>query len=73
MVTACQFVEYKPLGIKMFAYDRDFTQSNLSAVATKENDARAAAESVAPLVDVLECKRDGEAGMLLHNTGSYKW
>lgn len=73
MVTACQFVEYKPLGIKVFAYDPGFTQSNLSVMNTKENGARSAEESVAPLVDVLEGKRDEEAGMFLHNTGRYEW
>ncbi|CAD0100762.1 unnamed protein product [Aureobasidium mustum] len=73
MVTACQFVEYKPLGIKVFAYDPGFTQSNLSTMNTKGNGARAAAESVAPLIDVLEGKRDDEAGMFLHNTGTYEW
>ncbi|KAK6002939.1 hypothetical protein QM012_000784 [Aureobasidium pullulans] len=73
MVTACQFVEYKPLDIKVFAYDPGFTQSNLSAMNTKENGARAAVVSVAPLIDVLEGKRDEEAGMLLHNTGVYEW
>lgn len=61
------------IGHKSVRVRSHFTQSNLSAVATKENDAGAAAESVAPLVDVLEGKLDGEAGMLLHNTGSYKW
>ena len=73
MVTACQFVEYGDLGIKVFAYDPGFTVSNLGPPNTVENGARAVAESVAPLVDVLEGKRDGEAGLFLHNEGVYPW
>lgn len=73
MVTACQFVELAPLGIKVFAYDPGFTQSNLSTMNTAENGARPVAESVSPLMDVLEGKRDDEAGMFLHNTGTYTW
>ncbi|KAF7178919.1 hypothetical protein CNMCM7691_007743 [Aspergillus felis] len=59
MITACQWVEYGP-AIKVFAYDPGFTQSNLSERNTAENGARPAAESVRPLIDVLEGKRDDE-------------
>ena len=73
MVTACQWVEYGPLGIKVFAYDPGFTQSNLGPHNKAENGARPAAESVMPLIDVLEGKRDDEVGRFLHNTGVYPW
>ena len=73
MVTACQWVEYGPLGIKVFAYDPGFTQSNLGPQNKAENGARPAAESVMPLIDVLEGKRDDEVGRFLHNTGVYPW
>lgn len=73
MVTACQWVEYAPLGIKVFAYDPGFTQSNLGPQNKAENGARPAAESVMPLIDVLEGKRDDEVGRFLHNTGVYPW
>ena len=73
MVTACAVVEYGDSGIKVFAYCPGFTVSNLGPHNTAENGARAVAESVGPLVDVLEGKRDGEAGLFLHNEGVYPW
>ncbi len=73
MVTACQWVEYGKEGIKVFAYDPGFTISNLSAHNKAENGARSAEESASSLVDVIEGKRDDEAGMFLHNTGIYPW
>ena len=73
MITACQFVEYEPAGIKVFLYDPGFTQSNLGPHNTAENGARHPSESVMPLIDVLEGKRDHEVGKLLHNTGVYPW
>lgn len=73
MVTACQWVEYEPFGIKVFAYDPGFTQSNLGPYNKAENGAKPASEAVMPLIDVLEGKRDHEAGKFLHNTGIYPW
>jgi NAD(P)-dependent dehydrogenase (short-subunit alcohol dehydrogenase family) len=73
MITACQFVEMGEEGIKVFAYDPGFTQSSLSGMNTKENGAREPRLSVEPLVEVLEGKRDDEAGRLLHNTGGWPW
>ncbi|MCJ1473529.1 hypothetical protein MMC13_002180 [Lambiella insularis] len=73
MVTANQWVEYGPKGIKVFAYDPGFTQSKLSSHNTAEHGAKPASEAVMPLIDVLEGKRDDEAGKLLHNTGVYPW
>lgn len=74
MVTACQFVEYGALGIKVFAYDPGFTRSNLGPPNRAENSgAKPAAEAVRPLMDVLEGRRDHEAGLFLHNTGVYPW
>ncbi len=73
MVTACQWVEYEPLGIKVFAYDPGFTQSNLGPHNKAENGAKPASEAVMPLIDVLEGKRDHETGKFLHNTGVYPW
>ncbi|KAL4900980.1 hypothetical protein BDW74DRAFT_89439 [Aspergillus multicolor] len=73
MVSACQVVEFEPYGVKVFLYDPGFTQSNLGPHNRVENGARDVADSVRPLVDVLEGKRDGEVGRILHNTGSYSW
>ncbi|PVI04352.1 NAD(P)-binding protein [Periconia macrospinosa] len=73
MVTACQFVELGEMGIKVFLYDPGFTVSNLSEHNTVERGARSAKDSVLPLVDVIEGKRDGECGLFLHNTGTWPW
>ena len=73
MVTVCQWVEYGPSGIKVFAYDPGFTQSNLGPQNKAENGAKPASEAVMPLIDVLEGKRDHEDGKFLHNTGVYPW
>lgn len=73
MITACQFVEYEPAGIKVFLYDPGFTQSNLGPHNKVENGARLPSESVMPLIDVLEGGRDQDSGKLLHNTGVYPW
>ena len=72
MITACQSVELGPQ-IKVFAYCPGFTVSNLSSHNTAANGARSTADSVTPLIDVLEGKRDEEAGSFLHNTGNYPW
>ena len=72
MVTACDWVEYGP-AIKVFAYCPGFTVSNLSAQNKAEHGAKPTAEAVMPLIDVLEGKRDDEAGLFLHDTGIYPW
>lgn len=73
MVTACQFVELGDMGIKVFLYDPGFTISNLGPHNNAESGARSAEESVRPLMDVLEGKRDSECGVFLHNTGTWPW
>ena len=73
MVTACQHIDYAPLGIKVFAYCPGFTVSNLSSMNTADQGAKAVAESAKPLVDILEGKRDDDVGKFLHNTGVYPW
>lgn len=50
--------------------------SNLSENNKAEKGARSVEESVRPLVDVLEGRRDEECGgelKFLHNTGVYSW
>jgi NAD(P)-dependent dehydrogenase (short-subunit alcohol dehydrogenase family) len=73
MITACQFVEYEPHGIKVSLYDPGFTQSNLGPHNKAEFGARKPVDSVMPLIDVLEGKRDDESLKILHNTGMYSW
>jgi NAD(P)-dependent dehydrogenase (short-subunit alcohol dehydrogenase family) len=72
MVTAIQWVEFGP-DIKVFAYDPGFTVSNLGPHNKAEHGARSAEDSAKPLVDVLEGKRDDEAGLLIHKDGQYPW
>ena len=73
MITACQWVEYGPAGIKVFAFCPGFTVSNLSPHNKAEFGAKPADQAVRPLVDVVEGKRDDEAGKFLNATGSYPW
>ena len=73
MVTACQWVEYGPAGVKVFAYNPGFTVSSLGPQNKAENGAMPASEAVMPLIDVLEGKRDHEDGKFLHSTGVYPW
>lgn len=73
MASADQIVRYEPFGIKVFTYCPGFTVSNLGAHNTRENGAKPVEEGAAPLVDILEGKRDDEAGKFLHNTGQYPW
>lgn len=73
MVTACQFYEYEPLGVKVFAFCPGFTQSNLSADNTAQKGAKAPADAVMPIIDIMEGKRDDEVGGFLHSTGTYPW
>lgn len=72
LLSACMFVEYKP-DVKVFTFCPGFTVSNLGPFNTAEQGARPVAESVAALVDVVEGKRDGEAGDFIHKDGSYPW
>ncbi|KAF2137365.1 uncharacterized protein K452DRAFT_257694 [Aplosporella prunicola CBS 121167] len=73
MVTVCQAWAFADVGAKVFAFCPGFTVSEISPQNTAEAGARATQESVLPLVDVLEGKRDKEAGMFLHEGGTYPW
>ena len=88
MITACLYVEYG-LGIeqndgdksdggekklmKVFAYDPGFTVSNLSSHNKAEFGARSAEETVKSIMEVVDGKRDAEAGRFIHNSGEYPW
>lgn len=75
MVTANQYAQFGDgeMGAKVFAYDPGFTVSNLGPHNNEGSGARAVSESVKPLMDVLEGKRDEENGKFLHNTGQWEW
>jgi NAD(P)-dependent dehydrogenase (short-subunit alcohol dehydrogenase family) len=73
MVTAGQAVEYGPLGWKVFAFCPGFTVSNLGPHNNAEHGAKPTSEGAAPIVDILNGKRDDEHGGFLHNTGQYPW
>lgn len=73
MVMACQAVEYGPRGWKVFAFCPGYTASNLSASNKVELGAQPTSEGAAPIVDILDGKRDGEHGGYLHAKGQYAW
>ncbi|KAF1967420.1 NAD(P)-binding protein [Bimuria novae-zelandiae CBS 107.79] len=73
MVTACQYIEYGELGIKVSLYDPGFTISNLSENNRVEKGARSAEETVRSLMEAVEGKRDNEAPAHLHSTGTWPW
>lgn len=73
MVTACQYVEYGEMGIKVQLYDPGFTVSNLSENNRAEKGARSAEETVKSLMEVVEGKRDGDTLEFMHNTGAWPW
>lgn len=73
MVNACAHVEYVKDGIRVFAFCPGFTASNLSEINTPENGAKPVDVAVRPLIDVIEGKRDEEAGGFLYAGGVYPW
>ncbi|KAI9711869.1 MAG: hypothetical protein M1820_002014 [Bogoriella megaspora] len=73
MATACQWVEYRPFGIQVFAYDLGVTQPSIGPQNGALNGAKSAVDAVMPLIDILEGRRDAEAGKLLHSMGSFHW
>lgn len=89
MMTTCLYVEYglgveqidgeKPIEgeeqklMKVFAYDPGFTQSNLGPHNKKEFGARSAEDTVKSIMEVVDGKRDADAGKFIHNTGEYPW
>lgn len=72
MITACQVYEYGP-AIKVFAFCPGFTVSNLGPYNKAENGARPVSEAVTPIIDLIEGRRDNEAGQFLHDKGTYPW
>ena len=73
MITACQAVDYGAHGFKVFCYCPGFTVSNLSGQNTIANGAKPTSEGAAPMVDILNGKRDAEHAGYLHETGQYPW
>ncbi|ROV90508.1 hypothetical protein VMCG_09806 [Cytospora schulzeri] len=71
MVTACQAVEYGPLGWKVFCYNPGFTVSNLSEMNRAENGAKPTSEGAKPIVDMVDGKRDEDHGRFCNCDGSY--
>jgi NAD(P)-dependent dehydrogenase (short-subunit alcohol dehydrogenase family) len=59
--------------MKVFAYDPGFTASNLGPYNKVEMGARTAEDTVKSIMDVVDGKRDEEAGKFIHNTGEYPW
>ncbi len=73
MVMACQAVEYGKEGFKVFAYCPGFCVSNLGPQNKSEFGAKPTSEGAAPMVDILNGKRDAEHAGFLHETGQYPW
>ena len=74
MVTACQVAEYGPLGFKVFTYNPGFTVSNLGPHNNAESGAQPTSEAAAPIVDILDGKRDADHGKYLDKEeGYYPW
>lgn len=73
MINACQAVEYGELGWKVFAFCPGFTASNLSDQNKIEKGAKPTSEGAAPMVDILNGKRDAEHGGYLHVDGQHPW
>lgn len=71
-LSACMFVEYKP-DVKVFTFCPGYTVSNLGPYNTAEQGARPVAESVVDLVDIVEGKKDADAGSFIHKNGTYPW
>jgi NAD(P)-dependent dehydrogenase (short-subunit alcohol dehydrogenase family) len=59
--------------MKVFTYDPGFTASNLGPYNKVEMGARTAEDTVKSIMDVVDGKRDEEAGKFIHNTGEYPW
>ena len=73
MVTACQHVEYMEDGIKVFAYCPGFVVSNIGPYNKPEMGASPTKDGVIPLIDILEGKRDDEAGKFVQRKEGYPW
>lgn len=74
MVSACQAVEYGPLGWKVFCYNPGFTASNLSEMNRVENGAKPTSEGAKPIVDMLTGERDEDHGKFCNvDRGYHPW
>ncbi|ROV93968.1 hypothetical protein VSDG_06237 [Cytospora chrysosperma] len=71
MISACQAVEYGPLGWKVFCYNPGFTASNLSGFNKEENGAQPTSAGAKPIVDMVNGKRDEDHGRFCNCDGSY--
>jgi NAD(P)-dependent dehydrogenase (short-subunit alcohol dehydrogenase family) len=59
--------------IKVFCYDPGFTASNLGPYNKQEFGARSAENTVHSIMELVDGKRDAEAGKFIHNSGEYPW
>ncbi|KAI1260152.1 hypothetical protein F5Y18DRAFT_406419 [Xylariaceae sp. FL1019] len=71
MVSAIQFREFDPQGIKVFLYGPGPTASRMNS----RPGMKSTAEGVAPVIDMLLGKRDGDAGVYLEHghEGAFPW
>ncbi|KAJ4331515.1 hypothetical protein N0V87_009096 [Didymella glomerata] len=73
MTAACQMVDYQEEDWKEFLYCPRFCESNLGPQNKASNGAKPASEGAKPMVDMLNGKRDDEAGKYSHYGGEYPW
>lgn len=73
MITACQVAELGDQGFKIFSYCPGWTVSNLASFNKAMYGAKPTSEGAAPIVNILNGKRDAEHACFLHATGQYPW
>jgi NAD(P)-dependent dehydrogenase (short-subunit alcohol dehydrogenase family) len=78
MLSACQTAQLKEFGVKVWAYCPGYVITNLTGEADRQNRANRGAESsetsAQGILEILEGKRDAEAGGFVTKYGkSYAW
>lgn len=79
MLVACDFVNYGPKGMKVWAFDPGYVVTNLSGTGEKgrqervKNGAGDPKVSAKALADVVAGKRDDDVGKFVYEKGVYPW
>ncbi|CAK3994067.1 Averantin hydroxylase [Lecanosticta acicola] len=73
MVSTGMVADYEDKGFKVFTYCPGFTVSNLSGFNKLENGAKPTSEGAAPIVEMLNGKREGDHAKFAHADGHYAW
>lgn len=73
MLSACQIEEYGAEGMKVLTYCPGFTESNLGPHNKAEYGAATVDKSVAPLVEIVEGKKDDQVGVFMNREQIFPW